>query len=211
MKHIVKQGEPRAFSDWKALANGDWQPTYDALAGDPKRAVKKALMDEQGYICCYCERRLTDDDSHIEHFRPQSDPAIDPLDYANMLCSCQNQIKKGEPRHCGNLKGDWFDQELLVSPLSPECESRFSFTGDGGIQPATEDDVAAIKSIEKLGLGTPKLNDLRSKAIEPFLDESLSDQDLRNFVLGYLDRDASGYFGEFWMTIRYLFGEVVAA
>jgi len=210
MKHIVKQGEPQAFTDWKALSNEDWQPTYDDLAGDPKRAVKKALMDEQGYICCYCERRLTYDESHIEHFIPQSAQDVDPLDYANFLCSCQSQIRKGEPCHCGNLKDDWFDQDLLVSPLTPECESRFSFTGDGGIQPATENDAAAVESIEKLGLGIPKLNDLRSKAIEPFLDESLSEQDLRDFVSGYLDRDASGYFGEFWMTIRYLFGGIVA-
>jgi len=210
MKHIVKQGEPQIFTDWKALTNDDWQPTYDDLAGDPKRAVKKALMDEQGYICCYCERRLTDDDSHVEHFKPQSEEGVDPLDYANMLCSCQNQIRKGEPRHCGNLKDNWFDQNLLVSPLDPACESGFSFTGDGGIHPVTEDDTAAEKTIEKLGLGIPKLNDLRSKAIEPFLDESLSEQDLQDFVSGYLERDVSGYFGEFWTTIRYLFGGVVA-
>jgi len=33
MKHIVKQGEPQVFTDWKALSNEDWQPTYDDLAG----------------------------------------------------------------------------------------------------------------------------------------------------------------------------------
>lgn len=93
-----------------------------------------ALMAEQGYICCYCERRLTNDDSHIEHFRPQSDPTVDPLDFGNLLCSCQNQLKKGEPRHCGNLKGEWFDRDLLVSPLIPGCEDRFAFTGDGEIK-----------------------------------------------------------------------------
>ena len=85
MKHIVKQGEPEAFLDWKALANEDWMPTYDDLAGETKKTVKGALMEEQGYICCYCERRLTDGDSHIEHFQPQSDPAVDPLDFSNML------------------------------------------------------------------------------------------------------------------------------
>ena len=210
MKYIVKQREPQAFTDWKASSNEDWQPTYDNLAGEPKRALKKTLMTEQGYICCYCERRLSDKDSHIEHFRPQSDPSVDPLDYANMLCSCQNQIKKGEPRHCGNLKDNWFDQNLLVSPLDPECEGRFSFTGDGGIQPATEDDEAAETTIIKLGLGIPKLNDLRSKAIEPFLDESLSHQDFRDFVSGYLKKDASGNLGEFCTTIQYLFGGLVA-
>ena len=209
MKHIVKQVEPKAFVDWKALANEDWQPTYDDLAGQPKNAVKNALLAEQGHICCYCERRLTDEDSHIEHFRPQSDPTVDPLDFKNMLCSCQNQIKAGEPRHCGNLKDSWFDPELLVSPLDSGCENRFAFDGDGVIRPATAHDGAADETIKRLGLGIPKLNALRAKAIEPFLDESLSIEEMRAFVSGYLTRDAAGRFGEFWTTISYLFGGYV--
>ncbi|MEM9009171.1 MAG: retron system putative HNH endonuclease [Cyanobacteria bacterium P01_F01_bin.86] len=107
MKYIEKTEEPRTFSDWKSLANEDWQPTYGSLSGTIKTDVKAALMAEQGYLCCYCERRLVEDDSHIEHFRPQSDPMVDPLDFSNMLCSCQNHLKKREPLHCGNLKGDW--------------------------------------------------------------------------------------------------------
>ncbi len=211
MKHITKQGEPRAFADWKALTNENWQPTYDDLAGEPKNSVKKALMTEQGYICCYCERRLTDDDSHIEHFKPQSDPVVDPLDFGNLLCSCQNQIKKGEPRHCGNLKGDWFDQNLLVSPLDPDCENCFAFTGDGEIKSLVDNDLAAAETIKKLGLDLPKLNAMRAKAIEPFLDEGLSPEEVRAFVSGYLNKDPSGRFGEFWTTIRYLFGGFVVA
>ena len=211
MKFIVKQDEPQALTDWKLLANEDWQPTYDNLSGDTKKAVKYALMDEQGHICCYCERRLTNEDSHIEHFRPQGDPTTDPLDFKNMLCSCQNQLKKGEPRHCGNLKEDWFDPDLLVSPIDPGCENRFAFTGDGLIKPAAAGDIAAAETIHRLGLGIPKQNDLRAKAIEPFLDEALSQKDMQQFVSGYLHKNDEGRFGEFWTTIRYLFGGYVLA
>lgn len=211
MKYITKQDEPKAFVDWKAQTNEDWQPIYGDLAGEPKKAVKKALMAEQGYICCYCERGLADEDSHIEHFRPQSDPAADPLDFGNLLCSCQNQVKKGEPRHCGNLKEDWFDPNLLISPLDPGCENRFAFTGDGVIKPAADDDQAAWETIARLGLDISKLNDLRAKAIEPFLDDGLSTEEIQTFVSGYLTRDTSGRFGEFWTTIRYLFGGFVVA
>ncbi len=205
MKHIVKHAEPQPFSQWKALANANWQPTYDQLSGALKKALKIALMDEQGWICCYCESRLTDDHSHIEHFKPQSDPDVDPLDFSNLLCSCQNQLKKGEPRHCGNLKDNWFDPNALISPFDPSCERRFAFTGDGRIKPLIETDQAATETIYKLGLGIPKLNAMRTKAIEPFLDESLCPDEFQSFVSGYLARDKSGRFGEFWTTIRYLF------
>lgn len=209
MKYIAKQHEPQVFTDWKAMANDNWQPSYESLSGTTKRAVKLALMNEQGHICCYCERRLTEEDSHIEHLRPQSDPACDSLDYNNMLCSCTRKIIKGDPRHCGNLKGSWFDERLIISPLDPACENKFSYTADGHIKPADSSDNAAQETIKKLGLGIPKLNDLRKKAIEPFLDEGISDGELEKFVTGYLKQDSSGRYGEFWTTIRYLFEDYI--
>lgn len=202
MKHIVKDDEPAELQAWKAQANEDWRPTYDDLRGDEKTAVKNSLMVEQGYICCYCERRLLDSDSHIEHLQPQSDPVVDPLDYGNMLCSCQVQVKKGEPRHCGNLKGE---NLLAITPLVDNCEEQFAFTHDGQIQPFPENNGAAEETITVLGLNIPKLNDLRKSAIEPFLDGDLGEIDLADFVTGYLEKDDQGQFGEFWSTINYLF------
>jgi len=205
MKYIVKQQEPQALLDWKSMADENWQPTYEDLRGPIKLSVKQALMSEQGYICCYCERRLADEDSHIEHFRPQNDPQVDPLDYANLLCSCQNRLDKGDPRHCGNLKNGWFDAQLLISPLSADCAERFAFTGDGQIRPATWTDEAARVTIERLGLGIPKVRALREKAIEPFLADDLSDLEMRQFVSAYLKQDDHSRFGEFWTCIHYLF------
>jgi uncharacterized protein (TIGR02646 family) len=207
MKYIIKQSEPEQFSQWKAQANDDWQPTYDDLRGEVKEIVKKSLMEEQGYICCYCEQRLAFDDSHIEHFQPQHDPKVDALDYSNILCSCQDRIKKGAPRHCGNLKNKWFDEELLVSPLESGCESRFRFNGDGTIYAADAQDIAAITTIEKLGLSLPFLNNKRNKAIEPFLDGSLTDDQFQEFVNGYLQKDRNGMLEVFWTTIQQLFGD----
>jgi uncharacterized protein (TIGR02646 family) len=210
MKWIDKQKEPQAFLDWKQQANEDWKPTFSNLGGSVKTAVKQALMTEQGYICCYCESRLIEKDSHIEHFRPQSDSDVDPLDYSNLLCSCQRALKKGEPRHCGNLKSDWFDSDRLISPLDATCETCFTFTADGYIQPTEEGDLAAKTTIEKLGLDSPKLRTLRQSAIAPFIlvaeGEELSAGDMRAFVTDYLKQSENGEFSEFWTTIRYLFG-----
>jgi len=207
MKRIIKKQEPKQFTQWKAMANTDWQPTYKDMRGEVKHTVKNALMQEQGYICCYCERRLDEDDSHIEHFMPQSDISVDPLDFSNMLCSCQKELLHGEPRHCGNLKGNWFDKMLLISPLEATCETKFRYTADGYIAPVAVTDRAAQQTIEKLGLDIPKLRALRRSAIELFLDESLSTEDLRQFVIDYLQQDSQGILGEFWTTIQKLFGD----
>ena len=184
MKHIVKDQNTPDFDDWKASANDDWQPTYEGLIGTTKKEVKDSLMKEQGHICCYCERKLSNNDSYIEHFKPRSEEDVDPLDYANILCSCQNQLKKGVPRHCGHSKDNWFDEDLLISPLYPDCEGRFAYTGDGKIRTANEFDTAATITIEKLKLDIELLNDFRKKVIESFLDEDLDEQDFFKFVTG---------------------------
>ncbi len=205
MKHIVKDQNTPGFDKWKVLVNEDWQPTYEDLRGKEKNEVKDSLMKEQGYICCYCERRLTDDDSHIEHFKPQSEKDVDPLDYNNMLCSCQSQLDKGVPEHCGHSKANWFDKDLLISPLYMDCEKRFAYTADGKIHPADKSDDAATMTIEKLKLNIEILNDFRKKAIEPFLDEELDEHEVSRFVNGYLKKNPGEMFGEFWTTINYIF------
>lgn len=211
MKHIVKGLEPQELIDFKASANDNWQPCYDNLSQLAKPAIVNALMKEQGYICCYCEQRLEENDSHIEHFRPQSDSSCDPLDFNNMLRSCQKETPKGNPLHCGKLKDDWFDEESLMSPLDPSCEEHFSFNTDGKITPTIKTDTAAKKTIEKLGLDIPKLNDMRQGALEPFLDSELTDDDLKRFVSGYLQVDDDGKYGEFWSMIKYLFKDYLVA
>jgi uncharacterized protein (TIGR02646 family) len=208
MKYIQKGTEPQELTDWKALADESWQPSYDLLSGNEKRALKAALMMEQGFICCYCESRLTDADSHIEHLQPKSMPEVDALSFANMLCSCQSNLQPGEPRHCGNLKGNWYDANLLISPLDPNCESRFAFLANGEILAARNGDKGASETITRLGLGIPKLNALRREAIEPFLDPQLSMEDVARLTQGYLQPDPNGIFAEFFTTVRYLFTEV---
>jgi uncharacterized protein (TIGR02646 family) len=204
MKFIRKWGAPKDFLDWRAGGNNNWQPKYKDLSGKIKKILKQNLMEEQRFLCCYCENELSLNDCHIEHFEPQSRPNVDPLDYLNLLCSCQNNPERGKPLHCGHLKSDWFDPNLLISPLDPTCENRFKFTFDGRIHPVNDNDQAAKMTISRLGLNIPKLRDLRRNAIEPFLSEEISSDELQRFVIGYL-QPSQGRLGKFWTTIRFLF------
>lgn len=205
MKHILKQAQPQELAEWRESGNEDWQPTYNDIDSHVKRKVKDSLMEEQGWLCCYCERRLTDKESHIEHFKPKCDPTTDPLDYDNLFCSCQNQERRGVPLHCGRSKGGWFDPALLINPLDDDCETRFSFLLDGTIFPRSDKDRAAETTIKRLNLDIPNLRALRQAAVAPFLDPTLSDEECAIFVKKYLKMDESGKFGEFWTTIRFLF------
>jgi len=203
MKYIIKGWEPQSFTEWKALANDDWKPTYDDLSGSVKKDVKNSLIDEQGGICCYCESKLLYDDSHIEHLDSQTNHEEKRLDYNNMLCSCQKQLKKGEPRHCGNSKED---APLPITPLMSECEKKFKYLADGTIEGVYKDEQ---QTIEILQLDIEKLKNLRKSAIEPFIIdpltfEAISQDEAKVFAEAYL-QPSNGKYNEFYTTIKYLF------
>lgn len=162
MKHIKKGSEPQSFTDWKNSANDDWKPRFDQLSGEVKKDVKNALIVEQGGICCYCERKLDYDDTHIEHLNPQCMNEEERLEFNNFLCSCQKNLQQGEPLHCGNSKGS---KVLPITPLESNCE-KFKYTVDGQISTTCDD---SDRTIEILQLDIEKLRDLRKNAIEPFL------------------------------------------
>lgn len=206
MKHIVKSKEPEALRRWKNQSNDAWQPRYQDMPSDVKAVLRQALIQEQGCLCCYCQSSFSNKDVHIEHFRPQHDQQCDPLDYANMLCSCQGSLQKGEPRHCGMGKGDWFDEKLLLSPLDADCESRFVFTGDGRILPR-DNDPAAAESIARLGLNIPKLRRLRQAVLADFLEANVSDAELRDWLAAHIARDLQGCYGAYPTAVAYVLRE----
>lgn len=207
MKHINKLSEPEFFSSWKA-DNPD--KTYVLFPRSAKKTLKKKLIQEQGGICCYCEQSIILSDSHIEHFRPQDTYEDLSLDYNNLLCSCQKKPEKETPLHCGHSKGNWFKENLLVSPLDPKCEDRFHFTDDGKIFPATLDDTAAAETIKRLALDIPALNSARKAVIEAIysLDEPntpLTRKELQQVIKAYLKKNPDKKFNPFWTTVKQLY------
>lgn len=205
MKHIQKKTAPDDFLQWviRKQQRGFQKDDWKRFRGRIKQSVYRSLLDEQGYLCCYCERRIeSSDDCHIEHFHPKSMFPKKEFDYTNFLCSCQKDTRPGEPLHCGKAKGDWFDANLLISPLDSDCEERFAYTGDGGIRPRKPNDKAAKTTIDKLKLDINKLKAVRAKVIEPFLDEALSKKERIRFARQSLIKSGEKY-QEFYTTIQY--------
>jgi uncharacterized protein (TIGR02646 family) len=211
MKRIKKESEPPELTEWKIndkMCQRN-QPNWARLPAEIKSKLRTALLNEQGHICCYCERRIVAGEFHTEHLKPKNQYPQLQLEYDNLLCSCQSEIQQREPRHCGNSKGSWYMDDEFISPLDLECEQKFKYTYDGQIIPTTSNDIAAKKTIEKLKLDIDKLNEMRRNAILPFLDNTLSQEELIAFVKAYLvDKSQNNNrFNEFFTTIKHLFVE----
>ncbi len=197
MKRVMKQAEPAAFTAWKAMANEEWQPSYDALQNPEKRALHEALLNEQGWACCYCGRSISLSDSHIEHFRPQEAREDLALEYENLHASCIRETSPGAPLHCGHAKGSDFAEDLTISPQDADCERRFMYSSqDGAIYPSDRTDTSASYMAELLKLHVRFLRDRRAEALKSVFDNdfvgSASDEELARLAIAYRTPDATG-------------------
>jgi uncharacterized protein (TIGR02646 family) len=173
MKHVMKGASAPEFETWKALANPDWSPTYGNLQNPQKRALHVSLLNEQGWVCCYCGRAISHKDSHIEHFRPQENYPELELSYQNLHASCIRDTpatKPPTPLHCGHVKGAGFDEALHISPLNPECEVRFLYTSKGHIIPSDVADSQATYMVELLRLDIKFLCNRREEEVNRVFD-----------------------------------------
>lgn len=210
MRYIQKtQGhEPPELADFKAAANEDWTPTYDKLSSLEKEAIRRALLLEQGYLCCYCGSRIGEvkDDCHIEHLLTQKARKDLALDFANMLGSCQPAPAPGGPRpvpeHCGHKRGT---TKLDVTPLMPDCESYFVFRSSGEILAADDEErrAPAERTIKALGLAVDKLRAARAAAVAAALEgtEDLPADEASRLVAIYEEAGADGRLAPYCFAI----------
>ena len=218
MKYIKKGEEPESFKAWKALAKTTPNWGYSYLQNPEKRELHDALLREQGYICCYCGMRITRESSHIEHLKPQSTPDPDlSVEYTNLLASCQREREPRKPIHCGVAKDNWYDENLMVSPLNSSCIDFFIYTDDGQILAGDIPDKkdAATETIKRLRLDISKLTAMREEVIKNLLADididELTDEEKQKLVQGFDQPDANGQYQEFCGAIAYILNQYFIA
>ncbi|GAX34757.1 retron system putative HNH endonuclease [Nodularia sp. NIES-3585] len=213
MKYIQKSEETQSLTAWKQIANDDWQPSWENFSNPEKLDVHQSLLQEKGFICCYCGRQINSDNSHIEHLKPRTNYPELALDYKNMLASCQKDTIRKEPLHCGKKKDKWYDDNLMVSPLDVNCADYFRYTEDGQIlaQQSPDKKDAADTTINKLGLNIDKLKSLRSDAIDGILEgfEELTNDEKQKLFLSFSQFNTNGQYEEFCAAIAYIIKQYI--
>lgn len=209
MKYISKRPEPEELIKYKETPG----VCYEDMASRPavRNPVKQSLVEEQGYICCYCGRRIANDsNTHIEHLKSQKVYPLLQLCYENMLATCdggqaqrsardQNgrKIHRNYPVFCDACKEE---HDIPIDPLQRECEAHFIFDQDGQIIYDT-DDHDAKETVRRLNLDNSVLNNMRREAIAEYVDISHSTEEW-NFIASELMKpDESGSFKPFCFAV----------
>ncbi len=219
MRYIEKNQTPEELINWKARENENWRPTWENFQQPEKPLIHGILLQEQGYICCYCGGPVDLQESHIEHLKPKNHYPELALEYNNLLASCQG-IKEDDqpstiPEYCGHKKQDWYDEELMVSPLDINCAEFFCYTEAGEILPASELDEnqqnAARETIERLGLNIDKLQRIRKQAIESILKfiDIENQTEIQQLIQGFDTVDNEGKYNPFCTVLTYILEQYI--
>lgn len=151
MRQIKKKPEPAHFIKWKSdfkAANCRDAVYSDLFATHEYYHLKKSLLEEQGYICCYCEKKIGLNanlrDCDIEHFMPRNPDhrflsSIEckqcrdaQMDYTNLFVSCKGEDAYSAD-HCNHKKDNWFDFGKCISPTDDRIKGMFGFKLNGKI------------------------------------------------------------------------------
>lgn len=168
MKNIVKEQEPKTLVEYRCTNKSSL--TYKSARNifdnykDKNKGLKQALLEDQGYICCYCMQRIGNNPStKIEHFHPISKYPEKTLDYNNLFVAC-NGITTSRPtnkeekriRHCDTSKGDCEGKkkikndscDLTINPISGE-KYITSYSNNGEIKylDLVENDIEEILNL----------------------------------------------------------------
>lgn len=230
MRRIRKKETPQHLTDWidKFRMNCGAEPSYEDLAKSEEYGkLKRDLLIEQGYICCYCEKEVgvrDRDGSNIEHFMPRhpDQRILTPaecaicknaqLDYTNMFVSCGGDEQYSSD-HCNHKKDNWFDFNYCISPVSEKIEGLFGFRLNGKIF-AVNNNICAEQMKQSLNLDSYVLQKQREKAYDTVLEEEFPDDTLlqddeyiNETIKMYQEKDENGRYEPFCSMITYCLRE----
>lgn len=223
MIYIDKKNEPRGLKKWKRKNN---YKHYDDMPSNIKRKIRRKLLIEQGYVCCFCgsEIGVIEDEINykicqmipvkkknhnirISHIIPRKIDKSRELDYNNMCASCDSDKDKTlKNSHCDVKQKD---KLLDITPLHRDCLSYFVFSLDGKIRPNPQKTIAeqikAKETIKKLNLNISKLKNRRSEILDEVqnqLQQSVDITPLKKLLI----KDKKGHFAPFYFVPLHYYG-----
>lgn len=129
MIYIEKTLEPESLRLHRGTPGSD----FDGL---DKKELRQALLEEQGYLCAYCMKRIRNTkDIKIEHYKARNKE--NELNYSNLLAVCNGN--EGENRNrftCDTMKGK---QELHINPQSKKDMDTIYYDNQGKIYSRNND------------------------------------------------------------------------
>jgi uncharacterized protein (TIGR02646 family) len=223
MKWIQKSKEPKSLQEHRGLKGTN----YDSYSSDiglgeinPPTGLRKVLLEDQGFICAYCMRRIphkftekgiTKDDFKIEHWIHQkSQESIDnklDITYSNILACCMgNEGQKNKLQTCDTKKKA---KKITLTPLDNSHICTLKYAPDGSIHSTNitfEDEINKILNLNEDNLRRQReaiYKLVNNKVKEEYRKPNLTRVEKNKYLAEQIDWWSSkkdGKFSEFCMV-----------
>lgn len=150
---INKNTEPKEWTIYRKTQGVKFQSNPELI---------ESLLEEQGYICAYCMRRIprkdfingkqTQEDHRIEHILSQKNHNEKRLDYSNIVICCPGY--SGD-YHCDRSKGE---RDISFSPTDKNFIDTIRYSINGEISSTNIKFNNEIKDILNLNTNQLKRN-----------------------------------------------------
>lgn len=182
MIRYTKGPSPRQLTALAATPRMDW----DGLGAADRAPIRAALVRDQGWLCAYCQRRITsDEDTHtgrsqmkIEHWLPRNPASSDARTgttdhhflWSNLLGVCLGvSSDPGSPSvrisHCDTSRGN---ADLFLHPVDgqgPDPRDHLRYT-QGGVVESIKPNPRVEADIRTLNLNAPQLQRGRREVLD---------------------------------------------
>lgn len=164
MIYIKKKSEPDSLRVERETPGAD----FDSLN---KKELRKSLLEEQGYLCAYCMKRIRKaEDIKIEHYSARN--TDNQMDYQNLLAVCtggqtDNRERVQSDRFtCDSCKGN---KKLILNPQKKADMETITYNMNGLIHSSDEKFQKEIDEILNLNDKHGYLISNRKAALNPLI------------------------------------------
>lgn len=190
MLKVNKDEEPDFLLEYKRKYSPKSWADYNK-DGIRSKIKENILVLEQEEYCPYCEKRIYDDEGHIEHIKPRDLYPKEFESYNNLIVSCD------EKNSCGKYKRNNYSNNL-INPVIDDPDEYFDYNiASGEIIPKNNDEsskeyIRAIYTIKTLNLNSYELKEAR-KALIDILNVYRENYDEYNSYLQYFLDDRQNF------------------
>ena len=214
MKQIKKGKEPKSLTKYRSsITHSELEKSniYEDFKEKTKEGcnkyashnLRRQLLEEQGYICCYCMSRIDCDNSKIEHFKPQTKYRDFQIDYQNLFITCNGgEGKKAKEQYCDTFKGE---DELIYINLLSNIENYIQYSKRGKILSNDKEIDKELNNILNLNnrILTKNRKETYQRLIQNLNKKGWTTQTLNHHILKYKKMDSNGKYYEFCEMIVY--------
>lgn len=132
MIKIVKGNQPNSL-----VIHKKFRGSYGNMSTATKNELRESLINEQGYVCCYCLKRIPENkaDLHhtkIEHFKCQDNYAELDLEYSNLHLACKgNEGQSEKYQTCDTAKAN--KDVISFSLIDNSLNGNIHYAKDGTV------------------------------------------------------------------------------